>query len=85
MLLHEKAVRDEECNAQKRCSPRGLDANGTIASLVAVNTASWIVMGAGLVGGAYLLLTNRPDAKVSTTVAITPNPRGVGIGLHGAF
>jgi hypothetical protein len=85
MLLHEKAVRDEECNAQKLCSQRGLDANGSIATVVGWNTAAWIVMAAGLGAGAYLLFTNRPDSKPSATIAVAPNPKGIEIGLHGAF
>jgi hypothetical protein len=82
MLLHQKGVRDNECNPQKLCSARGLDANGTIASLVGWNTASWVVAVAGLGTGAYLLLTNR---RSRSTVAVAPGPGEVGVGLRGAF
>jgi hypothetical protein len=83
MLLHEKSVRDSECSAQKVCSQRGFEANGTIASLVAWNTASWAVMAAGLGAGAVLLLTGRPAARVQATVSVSPDAAGVGV--HGSF
>jgi hypothetical protein len=83
MLLHEKSVRDGECSAQKVCSQRGYEANGTIGSLVASNTASWVVMAAGLGAGAVLLLTSPPAARVQATVAVSPDAAGVG--LRGAF
>src|ERR1700722_3561875 len=30
MLVHEKSVLDAQCNAQKQCSPAGVDATGAI-------------------------------------------------------
>jgi hypothetical protein len=85
MLLHDKGVRDDECNAQKVCSRRGLDANGDIGLLASWNTASWIVAGAGLGAGAVLLLMTRSDSGLRASVAVAPASAGLGVGLHGAF
>jgi hypothetical protein len=83
MLLSEKSVRDDQCNAQKVCSPHGLDANGTIATLVSWNTAAWIATAVGVGAGVALLLTNRPVSRLQPTVAVAPNAASVGLG--GAF
>lgn len=85
MLLHDKGVRDDECNAQKVCSQRGLDANGDIGLLTSWNTASWIFTGAGLGAGAILLLMTRSDSGPRANVAVAPASAGLGVGLHGAF
>ena len=85
MLLHDKGVRDDECNAQKVCSPRGLDANSDIGLVAPWNTASWIVAGAGLGAGAVLLLMTRSDSGPRASVAVAPASAGLGVGLHGAF
>jgi hypothetical protein len=85
LLLHEKSVRDDNCDAQRACSQRGLDADGTIASLVGWNTASWIVAAAATGAGAFLLLTNRSDSGRQTTIAISPNSAGVGVRLWSSF
>jgi hypothetical protein len=84
LLLHEKNVRDAECDAQKTCSQRGLDANTAIGSLVGWNTASWIVAAAGLGGGVVLLLTNRPEAR-QTGIGVSPNAAGVELRLWSTF
>jgi hypothetical protein len=84
LLLHEKNVRDAECDAQKTCSQRGLDANSSIASLVSWNTASWIVAAAGLGGGAFLLLTHRPEAR-QTAIGVSPSAAGVELKLWSTF
>jgi hypothetical protein len=84
LLLHEKNVRDAECDAQKICSQRGLDANSTIASLVPWNTASWIVAAAGIGGGAVLLLTHRPDTR-QTAMGVAPSAGGLDLKLWSTF
>jgi hypothetical protein len=80
MFLHEKSVRDDDCDAHRACSAAGLGANATIESLVAVNTVSWIVTAAGLGAGTLLLLTHPPD-KRATATAITLSPTGSGLAL----
>jgi hypothetical protein len=85
MLLHEKGMRDDNCDAQRVCSQRGLDANGTIASIVPWNTAAWIVAAAGIGAGAFLLLTHRSDTGRRTMITVSPTIAGVGVRLWSSF
>jgi hypothetical protein len=89
LLVHEKSVRDGECDADKVCSQRGLDTSGTIGSLAAVNAAAWIVGAAGIGAGAILLLTHRAETTARTRdrliVAVSPTPTGVGVRLWSTF
>jgi len=55
MMLHENGVRDSGCDAQKACSPAGLDANARLAQLGGWNAAAWVVTVAGLGAGGVLL------------------------------
>jgi hypothetical protein len=84
MLLHQKSVRDDDCDAHRMCSAAGLAANSTIDSLVAVNTVSWVVAAAGLGGGTLLLLTHPPDEK-ATAITLSPAGSGLGLGIRSSF
>jgi hypothetical protein len=85
VLLHEKSVRDDSCNAAKACSQRGLDANSTIDTLVPWNTAAWIVTALGLGAGGYLVLSHRPEKARGTGIAVSPSPSGVTVEIRSAF
>lgn len=84
MFLHEKSVRDDDCDAHRVCSAAGLGANATIESLVAVNTVSWIVTAAGLGAGTLLLLTHPPD-KRATAITLSPAGSGLALGVRSSF
>jgi hypothetical protein len=85
MLVHEKSVLDAQCNAQKLCSPAGVDAAGAISSVTPWNTGTWVVAALGVGAGAALLLTSRPDAPGSTAITLAPEGSGPGLGLRSRF
>jgi hypothetical protein len=84
MILHQKSVRDDDCDAHRMCSAAGLGANSTIDSLVAVNTVSWVVAAAGLGAGTVLLLTHPPDPR-ATAITLSPAGSGLGLGIRSSF
>jgi hypothetical protein len=85
MLLHEKSILDDNCNAQKQCSRAGIDAQEPIRQTVPWNTGSWIVAAAGVGAGTVLLLTSRRESGRSTALAISPSPAGLALGLRSQF
>jgi hypothetical protein len=98
ILLHQKGVLDENCNAEKRCSSTGVDAAATIHALVPWNTAMWVVGAAGIGTGAVLLITHRPQKAPSDTretarspkppppeLVLSPSPSGASFSLVGTF
>jgi len=85
ILVHDKDVLDAQCNAQKLCSPAGVNAAGTISSVTPWNTGAWIAAAAGLGAGTILLLTNRPDAPGATAITVSPEGSAPGVGLRGQF
>ena len=88
MMLHDKSVRDQNCDSNKICSQTGLAANEDIANLASWNAGAWAVAGAGLTVGALLLLTNPPVRGPGIAIGVSPNGvNGAGIGLdaRGAF
>ncbi len=85
MLLHEKSVLNDSCDAQKHCNPVGIDAKESINGTVPWNTASWIVAVAGVGAGTILLLTSRPDSGKSTALTISPTPAGFALGLRSFY
>jgi hypothetical protein len=85
MLVHEKSILDAQCDAQKLCSPAGLDAAGSISSLTPWNTGTWVAAALGVGAGAALLLTGRPDAPGSTAITWTPDGAGPGVGVRSRF
>jgi hypothetical protein len=85
MMLHDKSVRDDNCDANKVCSQTGLAANGEIASLAWWNAGAWAVAGAGLGVGGLLLLMSPPAGAGRLAVGISPSGSGIGLGARGAF
>ena len=85
VLLHQKSVLDDQCNAQKQCSAAGMGETGAIDQTVPLNTTAWIVAVAGLAGGTIFLLTSQPESGKSTAVAVLPAPGGAALGLRSTF
>jgi hypothetical protein len=85
MMLHDKSVRDADCNAQKLCSADGYSANATLDSLTWWNATAFGVAAVGLGAGAVLLLTNPPARDHSAAVVVTPNASGAGLAVRSAF
>jgi hypothetical protein len=83
--LHEKGVRDSNCNAQRVCKQVGMDANATLATLLGWNTASWIVAVAGLGVGTVLVVTNPRIKNDQIALTVAPTLGGAALGLRGRF
>lgn len=85
MMLYDNGVRSDECNAQKMCSSRGLDANGRLDALIPWNAGAWAVAVVGIGAGAYLILTNPPESQKTTAVGVGPDGSGMGLNLRSTF
>jgi hypothetical protein len=85
MMLHQKSVRDADCNAAKLCSQDGINANTQLAALSGWNTGSFIVAAAGLGVGAFLLITSSADGDKQTAIGVAPTGSGAGLDLKGSF
>jgi hypothetical protein len=85
MMLYENGVRSDECNSQKICSPRGIDANSRIDALAGWNAASWAVAVVGIGAGAYLILSNPPESQKTTAIGVGPDGSGMGLNLRSTF
>jgi hypothetical protein len=84
MLLYQKGVRDDNCDAHRVCTPRGLAANDTAHSIIPWNTASWIVAVAGIGAGISLWFASRDDSR-QTAIAVSPANAGLTIGVRSTF
>jgi hypothetical protein len=85
MMLHDKSVRDDNCDANRLCSSAGLQANVDIGNLAWWNASAWAVAGVGLAVGAVLVATNPPASVQRTAVAIAPTGSGVGLSVRSSF
>jgi hypothetical protein len=85
MVLHQKSVRDDNCNAQKVCNATGLAANDTLGTIVPWNTASWIVAAASVGIGAGLWFASREDSAPRTAVTVSPTRAGLVLGVWRTF
>ncbi len=85
MVLHEKGVRDDNCDARKVCSQTGIDANATIDTLLGWNAAAWIVAVAGLGAGTVLVLTHPSKSDRTVAIGVAPAPGGAALSVQGAF
>jgi hypothetical protein len=85
MMLHQKSVRDANCDANKNCSPGGYDANSSLDALTWWNVGAFGVAAAGLGVGAVLLLTSPRDRERATSIVVAPNSSGAGLALRSAF
>jgi hypothetical protein len=84
LIVHQKGVRDDNCNTQKVCNPAGINAVNTIDSIVPWNTASWFVAAAGLGAGAVLVISSPKTAR-RTAITLSPNSSGLGLGVRSTF
>ncbi|HKO91572.1 MAG TPA: hypothetical protein VJU61_10490, partial [Polyangiaceae bacterium] len=84
-VLHQKDVADEECNAQKECSDRGLEAVERGKTWGTVADVSFGVGVVGLVTGAILLLWDSSSVPSTPAVAWHPvlraGPGGAWLGV----
>jgi hypothetical protein len=72
LMLHNKSVRDADCDAQKSCSQAGLDANSQLSALSGWNAGAWTVAALGLGAGTFLVLSNPPPKEPRTSISISP-------------
>ena len=84
-MLYDNSVRSDECNAQKICSPRGIDANSRLDALAPWNAAAWAVAVVGIGAGAYLILSNPPESQKTTAIGVGPDGSGMGLNLRSTF
>jgi hypothetical protein len=84
LILYQKGVRDDNCDAQKVCTARGFAATQTIQTLVPWNTGSWIAAAVGVGAGVGLWFASRDDRK-QTAISLSPAPGGLAIGLRSTF
>jgi hypothetical protein len=85
MIQHQKAVRDDNCSAQKLCNQTGKGAADTIDSMVPWNTATWITAIAGVAVGVTLVVISPPGKSNETSLTVDPTAGGAGLNLRGAF
>ena len=85
LMLHDKSVRDANCNAQKICTPDGASANASLDGLTWWNAGAYALSAVGFVVGAYLLITNPAETGRGTALFVAPNPSGAGVGLRSNF
>jgi hypothetical protein len=84
-MLADEKTRSADCNAQKVCSPAGLQANSELGINGATNVALWAVTMSGLGVGTFLILTNPANRASTTSVGIAPNASGANLMVRGLF
>lgn len=84
-MLHDKSVRDDNCDASKVCTSSGLAANNEMGQLVGWNIGAYAVAAVGLGVGAFLILTNPSDKEMGTQVGVGPTGSGTGFVLRSSF
>ena len=85
VILHDKSVRDGNCNADKVCSPSGFSANGDIGTLTRWNTGAWIVAALGLGVGGVLVLTDLAGSSQRAAITVNAVGSGAGLGVESSF
>lgn len=85
LMLHDKSVRDSNCNAEKVCAPAGIDANQDLGLLSGWNVGAWVVAAAGLGIGGYLVWKDNDDGEHRTAITVTPLGPGAGLGVRSSF
>lgn len=84
VLMNERKVVDENCDAQNRCNDTGLQAADNGKLLVPINTIAWVVGAAGLGAGAYFYFTTPPPPEGSQS-ASRWQPDGACLNVRGTF
>ena len=86
MALNKKQdIIDNNCDAEKHCTPRGMDAVDEGNSLMPLYAGAWLVGAIGLTTGAYLLLDRDEADETNTTVDAAALPGGAVVGISGRF
>jgi len=77
---------EKECDAEKFCSAKGLEAVDAGQTLTPINTAALIVGAAGLAAGAtFILLAPTSPDKPTAALRVSSGPSAAMISLVGAF
>ncbi len=84
-MLHDKSVRDDNCDANKSCNSTGLTANNELSQMVGWNIGAYAVAAVGLGVGAFLVLTHPSDKEMGTQVGVGQTGSGTGFLLRGSF
>ncbi len=83
MVLGEKSIVDENCDADKRCNQTGLDAVDSGQTLAPISTTGFIIGVLGLGVGGYFLL--KPAEKPKHALVPSIGPRGGGLHFSATF
>ncbi len=65
MMLHQDGARGDACDANKRCTQAGIDANDNLSQLGGWNAGAWALAAVGLGTGTVLLLLNPSEKRPS--------------------
>jgi len=87
MIQGYRGTLEKECNAQKQCSPAGLDAVSSGQTLTPINTAALIVGAIGVGAGVTLVLLGGPKSPTQPSAAIRASgtPGGFSASIFGTF
>jgi hypothetical protein len=85
VIMHDKSVRDANCDAQKVCNTNGFGAASQLNSLTVFNTVAWGVAAIGVAAGLALVIANPIDDSKRTAFVVSPNGSGAALSLRGAF
>jgi len=85
--LDREHLRRDNCDANNVCNGTGYNAAREGGTLATVSTITFAAGGAAIVGGLYLILSNRAAPSSSTTTGLAPwmGPHGAGLSLQRAF
>jgi hypothetical protein len=82
MMLHQDGARADACDANKRCTQAGIDANDNLSQLGGWNAGAWALAAVGLGTGTVLVLLNPSEKRPSMRPA--PGAPGDGNGKEPA-
>jgi hypothetical protein len=85
LMMHDKSVRDGNCNADKVCALAGFNANEDLKYTAGWNVGAWIAAAAGLGVGSVLILSTSDGAGGRSDVTVKPIGSGVGLGVGSTF
>jgi hypothetical protein len=71
LVLHDKSVVDDNCDAQKRCNDDGLAARDRGKTMSIVSTVGFITGVVGLGAGTYCILSAHPSTDGTASASAT--------------
>ncbi|WP_394840079.1 hypothetical protein LVJ94_24635 [Pendulispora rubella] len=83
--LDREHLRRDNCDANNVCNATGYDAARSGDTFATVSTITFAAGAVAVVGGLYLVLTNRPAPSPTTAIEPLVSPRGAGLTLRHAF